>query len=226
MKKQEIFFHIGLPKTGTTFLQQNVFPYLKDITFFNCVDYPWSDFPVYLNPFYIKYQPGKNLVSDERICGYGYIKLPYGSMLGRIRTLKKNFPQSNILLVLREPNSLKRSLYKQYIKHSYGTLNYQDWIQQELDQSIFDYESLTSYIQLNFPRSLILSFDDLKKNQDVFIQCICDFLGIGFPEGYKHERVYVSPSDSSIVSIRNINRCRVFPRLVKQGFAYFYRRTI
>ena len=30
MKKKKIFIHIGFPKTGTTYLQNNIFPNIKD----------------------------------------------------------------------------------------------------------------------------------------------------------------------------------------------------
>ena len=36
---KEIYFHVGLAKTGSTFLQKNFFPYLKNIKYISTHDY-------------------------------------------------------------------------------------------------------------------------------------------------------------------------------------------
>lgn len=40
-----------MPKTGTTFLQRNVFPYIKGINYYNCIDNKKGEDSIRLNPF-------------------------------------------------------------------------------------------------------------------------------------------------------------------------------
>lgn len=223
--KKRLVFHIGLPKTGTTFLQKNVFPYIQGITYFNCIDNPKAEDSIRLNPFFLKFQPGVNLISDERICGLGYLNLPYGDMMNRIRTLHKVYPNADIIFITRDVPSLITSLYKQYAKYSYGKLQRLDWILNEMDDSIVTQQlSVIHYALKYFNRLLVLDYSMLKMDQDGFIKYITDFLGAPRLTKYNRKRLHVSPSDSAIKSIVKLNNSRL-PWFIKKPIRMLWRQN-
>jgi len=225
MMEQRIIFHIGLPKTGTTFLQKNVFPYIKEITYFNCIEYWRAEDKMFLNPFFLQFNSGVNLISDERICGLGYLNHPYISMLDRIRTLKKVYPEAEIIFVTRDLEYLTVSLYKQYGKYSYGVLNFNEWFDTELDLSmITGIHDTIEYIVKNFKDSLILDYGKLLENQDGFIQEITDFLGAPRLTEYNRKRLHVSPKNEAVRSIIKLNRSRL-PWWIKKPIRLVYRQN-
>lgn len=93
--------------------------------------------------------------------------------------------------MLREKKSWIRSLYQQYLRHLNNRF-----------VSFDEFTSLVSYDDLNFDRYikqlqslfdsvLVLHFEDLRRNQDLFINKICTFIGCKFPK-YNHEAKNVS----------------------------------
>jgi hypothetical protein len=227
MGKNRIIFHIGLPKTGTTFLQNNVFPYFKDINYIDCINPKKGYKEIHLNPFYLKVDNEKiNLISDERITSLGYLNFPYIDIFEKIRILSQVFPTAEIIFVNRDKNSLIKSLYKQYGKYGYGVLNFDDWYNSEFDLSLLIIDEYLKFINSLFDKVLILNYEDLFRNQEEFIMNICDFIGISFPENYDKKSVHVSPSDSAINSIIKINNFRFLPHNIKSILRYFYRKNI
>ena len=132
MKK--IYIHIGLHKTGSTFLQNKVFPKLKETTYigrpytqqsiaFNKLQY--ADSSLYSEEETImeiknfeKHE--KILISDEMLSG-----LPFNNYINRTiiaDRLSKIFPDATILLFLRSQKDLLLSLYNSYIKNNSGFL--------------------------------------------------------------------------------------------------------
>lgn len=227
--KKRIIFHIGLPKTGTTFLQQNVFPYLKNINYYDCVGQKGQkgDFSEYYNPCYLKMKDGINLVSDERITGKGFIKFPYVSIIDRLLILNQIYGNNiEIILVTRNKKELYKSLYKQYAKHMYGINDYETWKKENLDPEIKEYDMLAFLVWFLWPdQHLILDYSELRQNQDRFIQRICNFIGVDFPENYNRNKVYVSPDDDQIKSIIKINKSRIIPKVFKRGLTYLIRKN-
>lgn len=117
MLRSEITFHIGLPKTATTFLQKEVFPRWPGISFSQ--NYGAEEER--------RLREGEAvLVSDEAYSGR-----PWGRRNGHgetwrddrrreLRTLAERVPQAKIMLCLRKHESLILSLYRQYL-HEGGT---------------------------------------------------------------------------------------------------------
>lgn len=224
MKK--IVFHVGLPKTGTTFLQRKVFPKIKNITYYNCIDNKKGEDSIRLNPFFIQFGPGTSLVSDERICGLGYLKLPQGTMRERLIKLHIMHPNAEIIYVTRKEEDLMVSLYKQYAKYSYGYLSMRDWFREEADKNlIFQQYETMMYILRNFKNALIMDYSVLQKHPKEFIDTITDFLGAPRLESYPESKVHVSPSGRAIKSIVKLNNSKL-PISIKKPVRYLWRKNV
>ena len=99
-EKTENYYHIGLCKTGTTFLQKNVFPKIKDINFISSYSHERDK------------RCNITLYSYEKLTGSPMWHDWYATydLLQRIPT------DSNIILVLRDKKKWVRSNYVHYIK--------------------------------------------------------------------------------------------------------------
>jgi len=123
----EIFVHVGLHKTGTTFLQRNVFSRWPGISFYN------ANIPIL--PFLGSLGSRKILISNESLwcnterwkcaavdswASYGNPRLVEESLAA----LRNLFPDARILMSFRRHSSFVLSLYLQYL-HQGGTEEFQ-----------------------------------------------------------------------------------------------------
>lgn len=131
MKKTII--HVGLHKTATTFLQENVWNELSEYTYlsrpytqhnhaFNQLQY--ADDSLYKKDLVVKeleqISANQLLISDECFSG----KPVYFSYLNRsfiAKRLAELFPNAEIILFLRDQKDIILSHYSSYIKMPYGT---------------------------------------------------------------------------------------------------------
>jgi hypothetical protein len=136
MSRAPVILHVGLPKTATTFLQQQVFPHLAG------VDMPYRDDAslvrafrdaVQENPLFQdtsmvkmlfaerrKARPDKTLlISDESLIGASDFGFFNCSSIGK--ALKELFPDAKIFLVIRRQDDFAESLYKEAL-HQYHSV--------------------------------------------------------------------------------------------------------
>jgi hypothetical protein len=121
--RNDIFFHIGLPKTGTTFLQNSIFPALDEDKIFykptsflelkqdKLANLVSSKSKVLNQKNGKKFSAGGFLFSSESLSTDGY-SFHYSE---RLKTLSNQFPEARIILVLRFQPDWLLSLYKQSI---------------------------------------------------------------------------------------------------------------
>lgn len=134
LEDSEVFIHIGLPKTATSFFQKIVFPKIPNIkliatpytqynTAFNMLQY--ADDTIYDENIFKDELDGyrdfkKILISEESLSG------SVANLIGINRSqnahrLKNVLPNARIILFLRGQKSILYSVYNQYIKTHYGT---------------------------------------------------------------------------------------------------------
>ena len=100
----EYFIHLGLHKTGTTWLQSEVFSRLKNVS--------------YLHQFELDTiipDSKKVLISCEWLSGKPHLLESTEKMYIIADRLKKIFPSSKIIVGFRDKDSWLKSLWKQYI---------------------------------------------------------------------------------------------------------------
>ena len=126
-----LFLHLGLPKTSTCHLQDNIFPKIKDknliynpeiffeminlinIDKVNIGDKKSQIFKEKINIFLKENQKKKILLSDESLLNYGY---GLANIDNKIRLLNYLIPSAKIIITLREHKSWIVSNYKQSIE--------------------------------------------------------------------------------------------------------------
>ncbi|MEF3077575.1 hypothetical protein [Winogradskyella poriferorum] len=168
-----IIFHIGLHKTGTTYLQREYFPQLA-------LKYIKASEPYYkvLMGMNIVEQPV--LISEENLSGrlFGGNKLE--ECLSTIRSIKEMYPEAKIVVGFRKHSDYILSSYKQFL-HEGNALKFKDFFNFEntgvLKQEDVVFRSFIEVVQHSFEDVFIYTLDDLKAMES-FHKSFSEFLGL------------------------------------------------
>lgn len=178
----QIFIHFGLHKTGTTFLQQNVFPKFSNIILIRS-----SNLIKQLNTIFLS-NKNKVLISNEGLLG--------GPLAGNwlknhkigLKNISKIFPYAKIIIAFREHNNLLISLYKQYLQEG-GTKRLEgEFFDIENDSGIIKKQDLLFYeriveIEKYFKeKPFVFKQEELKMNFPQFLYDISKFLNEDPPD--------------------------------------------
>jgi hypothetical protein len=134
---KDIFIHLGIQKTGTTFLQELCFPYLKGLCYIHKKNYTTPPPDGILgrlsriantNPLFLDLKKEKAeldrliqdisektvLISYERL--FGNMSFNFYDNFYNSRNLKYLFPAAKAIIVIRKQDDLLESLYKQCLR--------------------------------------------------------------------------------------------------------------
>ncbi len=175
-KSREVYFHVGLPKTASTFLQRRVFPYLKGICY-----YKKHDFKKHLKKI-DRCTESKILLSYEfnphpgDKDGDAYLKFVSEAHV-------KVFP----IIVFRKHSSWLSSRYKYHIR-KHGTYDLQEFIDETTPvgrqtRSFLQYHEKITYLEKTFGHPpLVLFQEEIKHHPFKVINAIAGYTGANFDE--------------------------------------------
>lgn len=171
-----VFFHVGLPKTASTFLQRNVFPHLGNI-------------------FYVKKHDFKQhrkkvaATTEKRILLSVEFNPHPGDKDGerKLRDVKKAYAHVFPIIVLRKHSSWIKSRYKYHIR-KHGTYSLQEFVDPNTRlggqmRRFLEYYTKIELLEKTFGHApLVLFQEELKKQPAKAIQAIADYTGASFNE--------------------------------------------
>lgn len=224
----DIIAHIGYPKTGTTFLQHNVFPCLKNVTY---IDHVRSKEMLYdiitKDPLDYDLASTRNriqdceespaipiLLSQEQLCGSVFLNL--GANRSQIATALKAVGVKKVMIGIRNQYDAIESLYKQYV-HEGGVLSFNSFFSAEninqynpvFNPGYFNYTPLISHYQSLFGEKnvLIVCNEDLRISETQEINRIVQFIGgeTTYESSTKKSRDNSSLQSFSIQVLRHLN---------------------
>ena len=217
---EEVFIHVGYPKCGSTFLQSNVFPYMTGVHFIH--KFMWNQYG-WVHPHFVfecALHDGMNLISSESLTGSMSVHDCYADGFVLMDRLKKVYPDAHVILVERERESWLSSLYQQFLADAGASQfigGYDDWYQNHLNHDILRFDEYRARLVDVFDDVLLLDFDMLRRDTNRFINRICEFMDVGFPEGYVREPAKTRLTD------RQLRLVRFFGRF---GFNHFSNRYV
>ncbi len=221
MQDFNVFFHLGLPKVASTFLQQAIFPYLEDIEFhrkrkFN--DYKNLDINALSSHhlFSSEYDRGMEDVADDIV---------------------KRFPKAKFILLVRRQDKWILSRYKYYIR-KHGWVKFKDFIDLENNQGLWRTEELQFRKKIEHiervaeTKPLVVNLDLLKSDSEAFFDRITTFLGSSLTAGAKKNVILnKSFNEKQLLILRRFNGAYKYEELrstskLRNKLHYKYRQFL
>ena len=213
MRQPEVFFHVGLPKTGTTYLQRLIFPNLKGIQFYKKRLYD-KHHDIIQNSDYDKY-----LFSCE-------FDKP---LKERLLQIKINYPQAKIIVCFRPQVAWLASRYRYHIR-KFGGATWAEFFSARNNDAIWKAEELyymdiVNYIIEHFSEPpLVLNFESLKTDKKRFWNKIEEYTSTKLDSSFKDKIIKQNFDDKSLYVLRKFNRWRKYEHL-PNSFPKFIRKT-
>lgn len=165
-KRTEIFFHVGLGKTGTTYLQYSVFPKMKNIYYIQRT----------------RYNKAKEIIAGHTYNTY-FISREFDQQFEKeIRDFSATYPHTKTIIVFRQHNSWIASQYRRFVKNGY-TKPFNQFLDLENDTGFFSKQDLSYFHKLELiekyftEKPLVLFYEEMRQKPHEFFRKISDFTG-------------------------------------------------
>ncbi|MDX1943407.1 MAG: hypothetical protein SFU99_22770, partial [Saprospiraceae bacterium] len=161
----DIYFHIGLGKTATTYLQYEFFPKLEGIYYIQ-------------RTLYRKYQ---EIIDKTKQSRYLVSREFDQQLEEEVNKISAAYPKAKIIIVLRRQDGWIASQYRRYIKNG-GRLSFKAYFDVEHDTGLWkrsdvDFMAKIKYVEDRFQQPpLVLFHEDLKKDPYAFFDRLATFL--------------------------------------------------
>lgn len=194
MSLVKIFWHLGLERTGTTFLQKEIFPRLKGVEFVRKQDFKSFD-TVYDQqsdrPYLLSFELGRQFDIQ-------------------VKAFSEKYPETIPILVLRKHGDFIASQYKRAVKNGYpksfGEFFNLDDNNSEYDRSSLNYEDKIQLLTDCFKsKPIILFYEELVKNKNGFLKQLTDEIDCTLPDAPLKKR-HISYSDRQLSFLLKFNR--------------------
>ena len=168
-KEFEIFFHVGLGKTASTYLQYKVFPKFTGVHYIQRTQYKNVD-KIIANSNSNKY-----FVSNE-------FDRQYFKELKKIST---TYPEAKIIIILRRHASWMASQYRRKVKNGYP-FSFTQYFDVENDKGLWNRDEADYFKKIEFAeerlfsKPLVLFYEDMRKDPLDFFRRIAEFIGAYF----------------------------------------------
>lgn len=215
----KMVIHIGLHKTGTTFLQNHYFPNLSEISYCSG-NFVLDDFG---------YDKKHNifLISNESLSGrpwnlqwirgiendFRYIN----SFEIAINNIKEVFPHAIIVIVFRKHGDFLLSLYKQYIQEG-GILNFKNFYNYKgvIRDKDLSFAERINFLKNQFEEVHVLSFEKFKSEGIDYYNRFFTSLGCKTGALDNKSKANSSISGNKIEILRKLNRYYPYtPQVIK-----------
>ncbi len=196
---KEIYFHVGLAKTGSTFLQKNFFPYLKNIKYVSTHDY--------INSI--------DIINKTNYKSY-LISREFDKQFEReIKKFISYFPDTKIIVVFRRHDQWIASQYKRSVKNGwhwsfknyYNINNKGIWKNSDLTYM----NKLKIIKKYSKSKPLILKFEELKKDPFNYLNKISNYTDSKYLKTeISLKTVHKSYSEKQLIFLKKF--CKIFKK--------------
>ena len=162
-----VFWHAGLPKTGSTYLQRQVLPAVRGIAYVRRHEYP---------------RAAERIEQKKREADVVYSRELDRGLVAEADRLSRSHPEARPILVLRRHDELIASLYRYGLKHGRGWA-FREFFDLDGDRGRKKQNQLRmrDKIELLADRfrhpPFLLFYDELRDRPDAFLRRLIGYLG-------------------------------------------------
>lgn len=196
-KAPEIFFHVGLGKVASKYLQFKVFPRLQGICYI-----PTG-----------KYKNSKKII-ERSIEDKFLISREFDRQLeSECKWFSNDFPQAKTIILLRRHDSWIASQYRRFVKNGFPG-KFTDFMDIEKDQGEWKKKELLFFEKIKILekcfqyKPLVLFFDDFKTNPKEFLSKMIHYMDAGID----FDKISYTPKHSSY----NEKQLKIMQKLSKK----------
>jgi hypothetical protein len=194
-----VYFHVGLPKTASTFLQRNVFPFFKGIQFVKKHDFLQH----------------KGIVASTdmpAVLIYTELDLNGDSGFQKMASVARDYQGAKPIIVFRKHGAWVGSKYKYYLR-KHGMLSFEDYFDMDNDNGELKEKSLRFYEKIELlekhygERPLVMFQEEFQYEPMKAIAAIAKYVGASYDENdIRITTVKKSYSQHSLYYVRKLNR--------------------
>ncbi len=203
---KKLYFHLGLPKTASTFLQRNVFPHFRGIRYTKKHDF--HKYPLIIQ----QHDDAAFLFSNE-------MEITDEPSKPVIEHISHHFPDAVPIIFLRDQKDWIISKYKYYIR-KHGHLPFEEYFPASGEgvlkkEDLFFYPKIEHLLTRFRQKPLVYFYDELKKDPQQLISTLASDMGAQVDLSDIHfETVKKSYSEKQLFFVRKFNA--VFPDKKRQ----------
>ena len=197
MNNKNIYFHVGLAKTGSTFLQNNFFPKLQNIKYISTH----------------KYKRCIDIINNTNYDSYLISREFDRQLEGEVKKILNHFPETKIIIVFREHKKWISSQFKRFSKNGYH-FKFEDFYN-NTNSGYWKNEDMIYIDKINIIKKyskydpLVLNFDELKINPHSYLTKISEYTNSNYKKSnISLNVVHKSYSEKQLIFLKGF--CRIF----------------
>ncbi|MBI3596921.1 MAG: hypothetical protein HY203_07195 [Nitrospirae bacterium] len=195
-REKQIFFHVGLAKTATTWLQYKVFPNFRGIYYVK-------------NTWYHRYASIINQSQHPKVL----VSREFDRQLEReVSRFAAVYPQAHPMIVLRRHDAWIASQYRRRVKNGFG-LPFEAFFDLEQDQGYWKQSDLYFLPKLLIlekyfhQKPLVLFYEELKADPKAFVDKIARYCGVDYDKNQiSLNPFHTSYADKQLKVLRSVSR--------------------
>ncbi|GAB1308269.1 hypothetical protein KH5_09520 [Urechidicola sp. KH5] len=194
----EIYFHLGVERTGTKYLQKSIFPFYEGIHFIN------KD----------RYHRAKEIITRREYKRYLVsMELNLSPMFEEyVSDFAKNFPHAKCIMVIRRQDEWLLSHYKRIIKNG-EQKTFKEFLNLETEESVYKRNDLLYMDKIQILEShfnnkpLYILYDTLDANPIAYLKEIATFVKVPFnPRTVDLKKRHVSYNKKQLKAIKWVRK--------------------
>ncbi len=213
---KQIYFHVGLSKTASTYLQERVFPLFENVEYIHRM-YRYN------KVFDILSETNKKIILISREFDQQF--------KSELKRFAAQYPDIQVFIVFRRQDSWIASQYRRFFKNGH-IIPFTDFFDLKNDKGMFtkkdlDFSNYINTVEKYFTKKpVVLFYDDLRKDPMAFFDYIASIMGVKYDKkkvnlkskhkSYSEKQLKALKAVSKIISTRKDN--------VKYPFLYQFKR--
>lgn len=196
MNKPEIYFHVGMGKVASTYLQYDVFPFYKGVHYIQRT----------------QYKRAKQIIAQGKHEKYFLSREFDQQMEAEAKDFSAAYPWAKPIIIFRRHGSWIASQHRRFVKNG-NPWEFQEFIDLENDTGRFKKQDLEFYRNIEIlekyfeHKPLVLFYEDLRKDTVAFAKRIADYMGATIdPEDIRLSKRHTSYNEKQLRAIYGVSK--------------------